>query len=192
MPKQKITKQMVVNAAFELARAGGMEQVKVKNIAEKLGCSVQPVYSYCQNMKGLRSDVAMQAKSFIQKYIAKHINPNDLFCSTGQAYVRIAKEEPHLFRIFVFQERSSISSLDEFYKAETSPQMAGVIADALDISIENAQLLHLNMLIYTIGIGTILSVTSPGISTEEIYFKQEQAYQAFLKDAQSKEATNQP
>ena len=42
MPKQKITKEMVVNAAFELARSGGMEQVLVKSIAEKLGCSVQP------------------------------------------------------------------------------------------------------------------------------------------------------
>ncbi len=37
MPKQRITKEMVVNAAFELARYGGMEQVMVKTIAER-GC----------------------------------------------------------------------------------------------------------------------------------------------------------
>ena len=46
MPKQRITKEMVIEAAFELARTGGMEQVIVKNIAQKLGCSVQPIYSY--------------------------------------------------------------------------------------------------------------------------------------------------
>ena len=39
MPKQRITKEMVINTAFELARTGGMEQVLVKTIAEKLGCS---------------------------------------------------------------------------------------------------------------------------------------------------------
>ena len=33
MPKQRITKEMVVDAAFELARSGGMEQVMVKTIA---------------------------------------------------------------------------------------------------------------------------------------------------------------
>ncbi len=186
MPKQKITKEMVIDAAFELARSGGMEQVKVKNIAEKLGCSVQPVYSYCQNMKGLRSDVAAQAKRFIQKYIASHIDQNDLFCSTGQAYVQIAKDEPHLFRIFIFQERNCISSLDEFYRQEASPHIAGKIADTLDIRMENAQWLHLNMLIYTIGIGTIFSVASPGIPAKEIYLQQEQAYQAFLKAAQAR------
>ena len=62
MPKQRITKEMVVNAAFEIARDGGMEQVMVKNIADKIGCSVQPIYSYCKNMDGLRMEVAGKVK----------------------------------------------------------------------------------------------------------------------------------
>ena len=41
-------------------------------------------------------------------------------------------------------------------------------------------ILHLNMLIYTIGLGTIFSVVTPGISTDEIYEQQEMAYKAFL------------
>ncbi len=36
------------------------------------------------------------------------------------------------------------------------------------------------MLIYTIGIGTILSVTTLGISADEIYEQQEAAHNAFL------------
>ncbi len=54
MPKQRITKEMIVDAAFSLARTDGMEQVLIKNIARKLGCSVQPIYSYCENMEGLQ------------------------------------------------------------------------------------------------------------------------------------------
>ena len=38
----------------------------------------------------------------------------------------------------------------------------------------------MNMLIYTIGLGTIFSVVTPGISTDEIYEQQEMAYKAFL------------
>ena len=78
MPKQRITKEMVVNAAFELARQGGMEQVIVKSIAQKIGCSVQPIYSYCNNMDGLRNDVCDKVRNFIQGYIASHIDKNDL------------------------------------------------------------------------------------------------------------------
>ena len=43
MPKQRITKDMIVDVAFEIARRSGMEKVMVKSIADELGCSVQPI-----------------------------------------------------------------------------------------------------------------------------------------------------
>ena len=183
MPKQRITKEMVVDAAFELARQGGMEQVIVKNIAEKLGCSVQPIYSYCNNMDGLRNDVENKVRSFLQNYIAAHIDKNDLFRSTGHAYLQLAKEEPHILKIFILQKRENVSTLDDLYNLEANTQIPKTIANELKISVENAQQLHLNMLIYTIGIGTIFSITTPGIALNEIYAQQEIAYKAFLKQA---------
>lgn len=183
MPKQRITKEMVVNAAFEIARSSGMDQVMVKNIADKIGCSVQPIYSYCKNMDGLRQDVIEQVNCFIQEYMATHIDKNDLFRSSGQSYIQLAKEEPHLFRIFTLHQRKGISSLNDLYQSETNPNTAEFIADKLHISLSKAKQLHLNMLIYTMGISTIFSVTTPGISTDEIYTQQEVAYKAFLKQA---------
>lgn len=183
MPKQRITKEMVVAAAFEIARKEGIEKATVKAISEKLGCSVQPIYSYCRNMDGLRQEVAEKARGFVREYAAKHIDPNDLFRSTGHAYVQIAKEEPHLFRLYLFQERKGVTSLEDIYRTETNPAVAHKIAADLKIPVPAAKQLHLNMLIYTIGIGTIFSVTSSSISEEEIYEQQEQAYEAFLKNA---------
>jgi len=183
MPKQRITKEMVVSAAFEIARNSGMEQVMVKNIADKIGCSVQPIYSYCKNMDGLRHDVIEQVNHFIQEYVVSRINKDDLFRSTGKSYIQLAQEEPHLFRIFILHQRKGICSLNDLYQAEANPHTAEIIAKELNISVERAKQLHLNMLIYTIGIGTIFSVTTPGISTDEIYTQQEVAYEAFLKQA---------
>lgn len=183
MPKQRITKEMVVAAAFQIARQSGMEKVLVKNIADELGCSVQPIYSYCKNMDGLREEVCNKARDFIQEYIVSHIDESDLFRSTGRAYIQLAKEEPHILKIFLLQERRNISSMKDIYEAETNPQVADMIAKNLEISVETARQLHLNMLIYTIGLGTIFSVSSPGIPIEEIFLQQEQAHQAFVNDA---------
>ena len=106
-----------------------------------------------------------------------------MFRSTGNSYIRLAQEEPHLFRIFILHQREGISSLNDLYQSEANPHMAEFIAKKLNISIKQAKRLHLNMLIYTIGIGTIFSVTTPGISTDEIYTQQEVACEAFLKQA---------
>lgn len=40
MPKQKITKEMIIETAFEIVRKEGLENLLVKNIAAKLNCSV--------------------------------------------------------------------------------------------------------------------------------------------------------
>lgn len=183
MPKQRITKGMVVDAAFELARSGGMEQVMVKNIADQLGCSVQPIYSYCRNMEGLRQEVMERVKKFVREYVAARIDPEDLFRSMGQSYVQIAKEEPYLFKLFILHRREGIHSLNDLYESEASPETAEWISRKLHIGIEQAKELHLNMLIYTIGIGAVFAVTEPGIPADEIFVRQEAAYEAFLRQA---------
>ena len=75
--------------------------------------------------------------------------------------------------------RDGISSLNDLYQSEAGPQVAGFIAEQLQISVPQARQLHLHMLIYTIGLGTIFSVTSPGISPDEIFAQQQKAYEAF-------------
>ena len=182
MPKQRITKEIVVDAAFELARSGGMEQVMVKTIAQKIGCSVQPIYSYCENMEQLRQEVAERTKCFVSEYVTAHIDMNDPFRSTGHAYIQLTKEEPHIFKIFILHRRDGISSLDDLYRAETDEQIPDFVAKNLNISVAQAKQLHMDMLIYTIGIGTIFSVTTPGISPDEIFAQQERAYQIFMKN----------
>lgn len=176
------TWQMAVDAAFKIARQSGMEKVLVKSIADELGCSVQPIYSYCKNMDGLREEVSNKARDFINEYITFRIDRNDLFRSTGRAYIQLAKEEPHILKIFILQERKNISSLKDIYETETNPQIAQAIAKDLKISVETARQLYLNLLIYTIGLGTIFSVSSPGIPIDEIFAQQDQAYQVFTND----------
>lgn len=183
MPKQKITKEMVVDAAFSLARSGGMEQVLVKNIANRLGCSVQPIYSYCKNMDGLRRDVMERVAGFIHAYVDSRVDEKEVFRSTGQAYLCLAKEEPCLFKMFILHQREGIASLEDLYRTHAKPQLAQAIAKELGISLQQAKELHLHMLIYTIGIGTVFSVTTPGIPPEEIFSQQQAAYEAFLGQA---------
>ncbi len=183
MPKQRITKEMVIDAAFQIAQSEGAEAVLVKRIAETLGCSVQPIYSYCKNMEELRDEIARRAGAYIREAAAARVDPQDMFRSTGRAYVQLAREEPHLFRMFLFQKRENIASLSDFYDAETNRAVAERIAAETGMEIGAARQLHLNMLIYTTGIGTIYAVCSPGIPEDEIAGLQEAAYRAFLQNS---------
>lgn len=189
MPKQRITKEMVVEAAFALAREGGMEQVLVKNIASRLGCSVQPIYTYCSNMEELKQDVQKRTALFFKEYVAAHMEKEDYFHSIGKAYLHLAKEEPHLFELYFLRKRLDCTdiSLDELYEQECSPEVADYLVKQYSISREAAKKLHLNLVIYTTGISSMLIASNFGLSLEELDRQLVEIYQIFLDQVQREE-----
>ena len=42
-PKTRITKDMVITAAVEIARKSGYENINARTVSEQLHCSTQPV-----------------------------------------------------------------------------------------------------------------------------------------------------
>ena len=181
MPKQRITKEMVVEAAFEIAREYGVDKVLVKNIAEKIGCSVQPIYSYCSNMEGLKTDLYERTRAFFREYVAAHLEKDNFFQSTGKSYLYLVKEEPHLYEFYFLKKSPNriCSSLEELYQQECSLSVAEHLAQELSISLESAKKLHLHMIIYNSGIASIQIASGFGLDMKELEQQLQMAYEAF-------------
>lgn len=54
-PKAKITKDMVIDAAFEVAREIGTENINARTVSKKLNCSTQPVMYHFATIDELKS-----------------------------------------------------------------------------------------------------------------------------------------
>ena len=59
--KTQITKEMILEAAFELLDESGIGAVGIKPIAAKLGCSTQPVSWQFGSMTDLKKELMMYA-----------------------------------------------------------------------------------------------------------------------------------
>lgn len=55
-PKPKITKQMILDASFAIAREQGYELINARTIAEKLNCSTQPVMYNFKTIEEIREE----------------------------------------------------------------------------------------------------------------------------------------
>ena len=42
-PRSKITREMIIDAAYEIVRESGEGSLNARSIADRLGCSTQPV-----------------------------------------------------------------------------------------------------------------------------------------------------
>ena len=68
-PKAKISRDMIIEAAYEIVRESGEENMNARNIAEKLGCSTQPVLYAFKTMDEIRENVYQKADEFHSEYL---------------------------------------------------------------------------------------------------------------------------
>ena len=102
-PKQKVSRERIVDAAFEIARDEGAERISARAVAKKLGCSTQPVLYHFATIEDLKSAVYEKADAFHTAYILQgREGCAASMLEIGLSYIRFGALEPNLFR-FLFQ-----------------------------------------------------------------------------------------
>ena len=113
-PKAKITKEIIVDTAFEIVRKEGVDKITARRISEQLKCSTQPVLYYFSTVEDIKKAVYAKANEYHTAYIMgtemDYANP---MLAIGMNYIKFAIDERNLFR-FLFQsnEFSGIGMLD--------------------------------------------------------------------------------
>ena len=94
-------------AAFELLREEGIEQVTARKLAVRANCSTQPIFRVYKNMEELTEELFEKACEFFQDYYA------DFPRQTVTPFVNLAGEHKKLFEfVFLSPERFGKSMYD--------------------------------------------------------------------------------
>ena len=110
--KETITKNDILNAAFEMARQEGVDQVSARTLAAKAGCSTQPIFRVYKNMEELGEDLFVKAIEFFNTYYEEFPKINNTpFVNLGLAYIRFSQEEQQIFRLLFLSENRHGKSL---------------------------------------------------------------------------------
>ena len=102
-PKVKITKEMIIDAAFCIARTEGANKITARRISEQLQCSTHPILYHYASVEEIKREVYQKADEYHNAYLMKsEEGSDDPMLAIGINYVKFAIEESHLFR-FLFQ-----------------------------------------------------------------------------------------
>lgn len=154
MPKARITQEMVVDAAFQVARTAGAEQVNARTVSRELGCSTQPVMYHFATIEALKRAVYTKADRYHSGYL---METEDIPLGIGLNYIRFAIEEPHLFR-FLFQSGFAVeSSLPEMIDSEELEPVLTAMQGALGMSAAQTKQIFLTVALFTHGYASLLA-----------------------------------
>lgn len=114
-PKNKFTREEMVEAALRVVRAKGIDGLTAKTLADELGTSTQPVFTAFGSMDTLKRDVYAAAVRVYDGYANAGLKEKVPFFGVGMQYIRFAREEPELYRLLFLtrtQEYSAMKSME--------------------------------------------------------------------------------
>ena len=156
-PKVKFTKEEIVKASLLLVRERGVDALNARELAGRLQCSTQPIFSNFETMEELQRAVQDAAFSRYLDFLQAELESGQYpaFKAYGMGYIRFAKEEKELFKMIFMCDREGTPP-ERTVDAEIAIDM---IMQANGISREKAEIMHLESWVCVHGIATMLATS---------------------------------
>ena len=165
-PKQRITREMILERSFEMFCREGMEAVNARSVAKALNCSTQPIFSYFSGMDDLKSSLENKAKETFEEALKVEALEGDPLVNIGAAYTRFAAEQPCLFmHLFMLNKDDP---LYPFMNREERSNLVEREAAYTGLSFEQAVKLYVEMSVYIHGLAAVRAAHKAEFTPEEM------------------------
>ncbi|MGN8645716.1 TetR/AcrR family transcriptional regulator [Gracilibacillus sp. HCP3S3_G5_1] len=111
-PKNKFSKEQIVDAAFNIAKIDGIDSITIRKVADQLGSSIAPIYVNFNEVEELKQAVVKKIVDVSQQML-KEQNTGNPFGDIGYASLQFAKDFPMLFRDFVMKPNDYLLDYDQ-------------------------------------------------------------------------------
>ena len=171
-PKPKFTKEEVIATSIALIAEKGTESFSAREIAEKLGTSVSPIFTAFGNMDSLESEVREAIMCRFNACLKKASEQKNGFKEMGICMIRFAKEEPELFKVLFMSRSSTEKAPDVIFGSlgEMEEFCINLIRQDYSLEREDATMLFQHIWTYTYGISAMCA-SGVCIFPEELIFK---------------------
>ncbi len=153
-PKTKFDKNAIVNAALEVAKEKGLSGITARSVANRLNCSVAPIYVNFATINDLVEAVVQRVFTISVKLHTKQ-KGQSMFEKMGKASLTFAREYPVLFRELSIQPNRYMESYE---KIENDLLEALAEDEAMKgWTLEERKRLLLKMRVFQIGLSVMVA-----------------------------------
>lgn len=185
-PQTKVTRQELIAAAVCLVRENGASALNARMLAQRLGCSTQPIFSNFASMQELHLAVAQEAENLYLQFVERE-NASGLYSpykASGMAYIRFASEEKELFKLLFMRDRSEETISGENRLGHLGISLA---QNSTGLEEKEASLFHLEIWTFIHGISVMIATDYLSLEWELISSMVTDVYQGLKKHYESKE-----
>ncbi len=154
----KVTKEMIINAAFEIAKEMGAENINARTVSQKLGCSTQPVLYHFKTIEDVRIAAHKKASEFHINYVTnisgKYERP---MLEVGMRHIQLAIEEKNIFRFLFHSNYNTDVSLFDWLTGENFDSLFPILKKQAKVDEQQAYIIFSQIFLVTHGIASLLA-----------------------------------
>lgn len=189
-PKQKITKDDLLECAARIAEKEGIAAVNSRSVAKEAGCSIQPVFSQFPTMENLRQKTFdYVCKKSVQEVLSFKQYP-DYFPRTSKWVIDLARNKPNLFRlIYLSGSFHGNKLLEVMSDYENNREMLTKMTQVYQLDYEKCRDILMRSLLLLIGIGTMICDGRMEFSDDQVMAMMKQTVSDMVAGAKAVAAT---
>lgn len=150
----KITKEMILDTAFSIARREGLNSISNRRIAKELNSSIRPIYYQFKNTEELKLELGKKIDTYFYDYLLNNKLGNmPLYKQIGINYIRFSRDEKKLFKILFMSDNKLLPS--DFILDTDYMKIKDIIKISTNLSDKDIKSFHLKMWLFTHGIATL-------------------------------------
>ena len=165
---KKVSREKIIDAAVNVLRDGGFPAINARSVAQRLGCSTQPIYCSFKNMEELKAALteraAEQHTQRVRDLLRKHEGSDSRYSSYGMGFVKFAAEEKQLFRWLYLEDEQAAPYRNDVLK----PEVIQTIVEEFGYSEEVARQFHRDMTYYSYGLAILANTDHLNLTDEEL------------------------
>ena len=154
----KVTKEMIIDAAFEIAKEMGAENITARTVSQKLGCSTQPVLYHFKTIEDVRIAAHRKASEFHINYVTnlsgKYERP---MLEVGMRHIQFAVEEKNLFRFLFHSNYYTGVSLSDWFTGGIFDSLFPILKRQAKVDERQAYSIFSQIFLVTHGIASLLA-----------------------------------
>jgi len=156
-PRVRITREMIEEAALQVARKTGAESISARSVAQALRCSTQPVMYHFATVEDLKKAAYARLDHLHTEFLLNVPSQEAPILGIGLNYIRFAIREPHWFR-FLFQSgyASETNLLEMIDSPEAAPILSAMQAET-GLNMEKMKEVFLTVALFTHGYASIIA-----------------------------------
>ncbi len=181
MPKNiKITKEMILNAAFEITKKDGISKVSNREIAKKLNCSIRPIYYQFKNSDELFNSLYNMIYEYFYKFILANLNDKfPKYKQVGLNYIKFAREEKNFYQVLFLNKNCNLDTFNGNNDSNFN-KVKDFIKISTNLSNEDINDFHFKMWTFCHGLATLLANDKIYLTDEQIKILISMEFQALM------------